>query len=34
LISGLTVFGPALIENRDDYDKVLAKAPNDRIVKP
>jgi len=33
LIRGNTVFGPALHEATNDYDKVLAKAPMDRIVK-
>lgn len=33
IISGNTVFGPALSESTDDYEKVLAKAPQDRIEK-
>lgn len=34
VIDGLTVFGGYLIEGRDDYDKVLAEAPQDRIEQP
>lgn len=33
VINGNTVFGGALIEASDDYEKVLAKAPQDRIEK-
>lgn len=31
--TGLTVFGPALLEAEDDYEKVMEKAPLDRIDK-
>nr|WIE89594.1 hypothetical protein P9270_018720 [Mesorhizobium sp. WSM4875] len=34
LIEGNTVFGGALVESTDDYDKVLAKVDQTRIVKP
>lgn len=34
LIEGNTKFGPGLIEAGDDYDKVMAKVPMDRIDKP
>lgn len=34
LIEGNTVFGPALVEASNDYDTVLAEAPQARIVKP
>lgn len=34
VIEGNTVFGGALVEATDDYEKVLANAPKDRIVKP
>lgn len=34
VIEGHTVFGANLIEASNDYDSVLAQAPNDRIVKP
>lgn len=30
-ITGLTVFGAALLEAEDDYDKVMEKAPTERI---
>lgn len=33
-MSGYTVFGRALMEASDDYEKILAKAPQDRIEKP
>lgn len=33
-IRGNTVFGSLLIESTDDYDKVLAEAPQTRITKP
>lgn len=33
-IMGNTVFGPLLVEAEDDYAKVFAEAPTDRIVKP
>lgn len=33
-IGGNTVFGGALVEATDDYDKVAAVAPTDRIEKP
>lgn len=33
-IRGNTVFGSMLIESTDDYEKVLAEAPMDRIAKP
>ncbi|MGF7009264.1 hypothetical protein [Aminobacter sp. BE322] len=33
-IEGNTVFGGALIEATDDYEKVLAVAPQERIAKP
>lgn len=32
-ITGLTQFGPALIEASDDYEKVLEDAPQDRLEK-
>lgn len=32
-IEGNTVFGGALVEARDDYEKVLSQAPQDRIEK-
>lgn len=33
VINGLTQFGPALMEASDDYEKVLARAPQERIDK-
>lgn len=33
VIRGNTVFGHALLEATNDYDKVMEQAPNDRIVK-
>lgn len=33
-ITGLTVFGPALIESTNDYEKVMARVDQSRIVKP
>lgn len=34
LITGITQFGPPLIEAEDDYDKVMEKAPIGRLPKP
>lgn len=34
LVTGLTQFGGALIESSDDYQKVLEKAPQERLPKP
>lgn len=33
-ITGLTQFGPALVESEGDWDAVLAKAPTERLPKP
>lgn len=33
-ITGLTQFGAALVEASDDYEKVLEKAPTERLPKP
>lgn len=34
VLNGNTVFGAKLVENQDSYDKVLEKAPVERIAKP
>ena len=33
VIRGLTQFGGKLVEATDNYDKVMAKAPTERLVK-